>query len=99
MTTMRKKRYARLRGAIAEAGYTLQDIADEWNIERGETSGWKYANWLSPFLNGKRPWRSDVMYWLMDLLELPHEQLGLYFPANGEDEKNNVSGGNTDDSN
>jgi hypothetical protein len=82
-----RKRYARLRLAIAEAGYTLAEVAHEYNVEHGTEHGLKYANWLVPYLGGKLAWRSDIMWWLMDLLKLPHEQLGLYFPKDGIEEE------------
>lgn len=81
----RRKLYTRLRTAIYSAGYTLAEVAEEWNAEHGTEHGRKYDNWLVPYLGGHLPWRSDIMYWLMDLLHLPHEQLGLYFPKDGED--------------
>lgn len=83
---MRKvKLYQRLRTAIYEAGYTLGDLADEWNVEHGTEHGLKYANWLVPYLGGKLQWRSDVMWWLMDKIGKPIDQMGLYFPKNGKE--------------
>ena len=83
----KEKRFLRLRAAILESGYTLREIAEEWNIEQGTTDGRKYHNWLYPFLSGERPFKLDLCYWLMDLLNLPHEQLGLYFPKDGKDDQ------------
>lgn len=82
---MRKaKLYQRLRTAMYERGYTASDMADLWNAEHdGERL--KYHNWLAPYLNGHIPWRMDIVYWIMDTLGIPHEQMSYYFPKNGID--------------
>lgn len=35
---------------------------------------------------GKKPWRLNEMYIMMDLLHLPYDQMHVFFPRNGQNE-------------
>ena len=70
----RRKTYLRLIGALNGRGYDQGAVAEYLGISKSTCSA-KYT--------AKRPWGSDEMYELMDLLGEPYDRLHVYFPKNG----------------
>ena len=66
--------YAALRGELMK-----NDIDQAYLCEllgRSQT-------YLTQRFTGRRSWEQDEMYFLLDLLLIPHDQLHLYFPKGG----------------
>lgn len=68
------KPHAKLRGAMVAS-----DI-DESYLARKLLRGVTY---ISARMMGRKPWPLDEAYAIMDMLQLPHEQLPVYFPPQG----------------
>lgn len=69
------KPFSKLRGAMAEHGVDGKEIAKITGIE---------STAISLRMTAKRPWKLTEMYAIMDALQLPYEQLFLYFPKDGQ---------------
>lgn len=67
--------YRKLRGALAEQGKHLYDMADYLNYKPMS---------ISLRMTGKTPWRMDEAYRVMDFLSLPRERIFDYFPPDGK---------------
>lgn len=68
------KRYSRLRGALM-----AKNIDQAYLAEKMKCSIW----YVSQRMCGHLDWTQGDMYFLMDMLQIPHEQMHLYFPRNG----------------
>lgn len=66
--------YAKLRGKMAEMDINNTALANYI----GRSSGY-----ISTHLNNKYSWEIDVAYKILELLEVPKEQIVEYFPPNG----------------
>jgi hypothetical protein len=66
--------HAKLRGAMIAA-----DI-DESYLARKLLRGTTY---ISQRMVGKKPWAMDEVYTIMDLLQIPYDQMAVYFPPRG----------------
>ena len=69
--TLSHKPFHKLRGRMLDKGYEQEDIADE--LHRGIT-------YVNVRFNGKKPWPMDEAYDICNLLEIPHDQIHLFFP-------------------
>ena len=69
------KPYAKLRGKMAEMDVKAADLANNLGKSR---------QYISQHLLGKYSWNIDEAYKILDLLEVPKEQIVEYFPPNGE---------------
>ena len=58
---------------MAEVGYTREDLARD--LKLGLTA-------LSFRLNGRTPWQEDEMYKVLEVFEVPEEQMHIVFPKN-----------------
>lgn len=67
--------FSKLRGALRE-----NDINQAYLAEKLGLCSMSVSNRFT----GKTPWRLDEMYFAMDLIGAPHEQLHLYFPKSGK---------------
>lgn len=77
----RKQKYAKLRSLMAFMGVSQADLAYAYNDSHPGVV--KYPNWISRLLCGREDWKLDVMYWVLDYFDVPHNQLAEYFPKNG----------------
>ena len=68
------KLYKKLRGALIEHDMTMQDLARCLLVSHRT---------IAARFSTEQPWTVDEMYSTMDLLGLPHDQLHIYFPADG----------------
>ena len=68
------KPYAKLRGKMAEMDVTGEALANFLDKSRGYVS-----NRLSKNIS----WSIDEVYKILDFLELPAEEIFIYFPPNG----------------
>lgn len=77
----RKERpYASLRSVMRFMKVTYGDVVRAWNEKTGKKMNEPY---MSEVMNGKRRLYLDFAYFLLDYLEIPHEQFSEYFPVNG----------------
>lgn len=67
----RIENFAELRGRIKAKGYTIGDLAADMGLSRSA---------LSPKLCGKTSITLDEVYQIMKLLEIPSDQMHIYFP-------------------
>lgn len=65
---------------MAAERVTSHEIVDAWNEYSGASMGYSY---FSEILNGKRQFKLDFCYFILDYLETPHEQFSEYFPKGG----------------
>lgn len=65
--------YAKLRGKMAEMDINCSALANYLG---------RSANYISWRFNNKFPWNIDEAYKILDLLEIPKEQIVEYFPPN-----------------
>lgn len=65
-----------LRDHMARKKITMADIAEELHLT---------GSAVSQKFSGKTRWYMDEMYIVMDYLELPYDQLYIYFPRYGEE--------------
>ncbi len=70
------KPYPRLRAALTESGIEQPYLAEL--LKRGN-------QYVSHRITGKSPWSQEDMYFLMDTLNISHDQLHLYFPPKGNE--------------
>lgn len=63
-----------LRRSMAWHGYTAKDMARELGMSAAS---------ISYRLNNRAAWTLPEMYFVLDRLGEPHDQLHLYFPPNG----------------
>lgn len=68
------KPFAKLRGKIAEMGYNLSAVANYLNRSR---------SYVSNRMMHAADWKIDEAYKVLDLLEIPYEEIFTYFPPNG----------------
>ena len=66
--------YSRLRSRIRERGWTCADIAEDLGIT---------AQSFSNRMNNKTPFDLAEIYKIMDLLEIPYNEMHLYFSKGG----------------
>lgn len=69
-----RKRYKKLRGAMAEHDITQEILARHLLIGRRT---------MSAKFTATSPWNISEMYAAMDLMNLPHDQMHIYFPPGG----------------
>lgn len=70
----KEKRYARLRKAIRAEGYGQEALAKQLGFSTA---------YLNLRLCGRKHWKADEMYGILDILCVPYDQLHLYFPPEG----------------
>lgn len=87
MSRYRPTKFLSLRHAMHDKGYSQQTLCEEYNAKRGNNphKASLYQCELSTFMSGKRPFRLDIMWFIMDTLELPPEKMSYYFPEDGVD--------------
>ena len=66
--------FLKLRGRVTECGMSHRELA--LLINRGHAS-------ISMKMTGQTPWNLDEMYAICKVLDIPSDQLHLYFPKNG----------------
>jgi len=66
--------FAKLRARYRELGYDQSYLSEKLPL---------CPSALSARFTDKQPWQINEMYKIMDLLQLPYEQLHEYFPKNG----------------
>ena len=80
-------KFLHLRLAIYNKGFSQLRLCEAYN-ESEYAITHKYALYqceLSANLTGKRPFRLDVVYFLMRELDLPLDKMSYYFPEDGVD--------------
>ncbi len=75
------KPYSRLRAALTEHGIDQLYLAKL--LRRGN-------QYVSHRITGKAPWSQEDMYFLMDTLQVSHDQMHLYFPPAGKEDALNI---------
>lgn len=93
MRRIQGAKFELLRRALAWHGITQTELAEAWNAAHPDWTAFKYQAWFSDLLNCKREWRLDEMYFVMDYVGIPHDQMHIYFPLNGVAETKNQNGG------
>ena len=88
-----EQKFTVLRKALDWHGITQRELAEAWNAAHPELTRYKYQAWFSDLLNGKRRWKLDEMYFVLDYMNIPHSQMHIYFPPKGEAEKEYYIGG------
>lgn len=68
--------YRKLRAALKERDFLMSDVAEELGV---------CSVAVSHRMSGRTPWKQDEMYKVMHLLDLPVNQLHVYFPEDGKD--------------
>lgn len=68
---MINNKHKKLRGALLELGYEPEEAAEAIGRKR---------TYFSLRINGHRPWTTDEMYRLMDLIGKPYDEMYIYFP-------------------
>jgi len=63
------------------AGMTREGIDQEYLCELMKRSQF----YITKRITGKEPWTQDEMYFLMDLFDIPYDQMHIVFPKNGID--------------
>lgn len=69
------KLYTELRAEMVRADLGQEDVANALNVSRSH---------ISLLMIGRAQWRADQMYKVLDLLDLPDEDLGRLFPRDGK---------------
>ena len=69
------KLFLKLRGAIAIAGITQEEVGEALKLNRSA---------ISYRLSGKYKWNIDEVYTVCDLLKIPYAEISTYFPKNGK---------------
>ena len=72
------KLFLKLRGAIATAGFTQDEVGETLKLNRSAVS---YR------LSGKYKWNIEEVYAVCDLLGISCVEISTYFPKNGKDIK------------
>lgn len=68
------KRFAKLRGRMAEMDVKNKDLANYLGKSR---------QYISAHMLNKNSWEIDVVYKILDFLQIPYEEILVYFPPNG----------------
>lgn len=76
--------YSKLRGRMAEVDITGEALAHYLG---------RCDNYVSARFNNKGCWSMDDAYKIMELLEIPFEEIITYFPPNGGLKKKSKTGG------
>lgn len=66
--------FPRLRGRLTQLGMTQKYLAKELGIG--------FAS-LNHRMNGKYPWNLDEAYKVCEILDIPKDEIYIYFPPNG----------------
>lgn len=80
MNARRKRPFESLRRLMAQMGVTQRELVDAWNEQTLSSMGYSY---FSEIMSGKRQFKMDFAYFILDYLEVPHQQLHEYFPKGG----------------
>ena len=72
------KPFKRLRTVMFEKEVRVQDLAPAIGVRSGVN--------VSDRLMGRTVWRLDEIYAVMEFLELPLEDMHIYFPKDGKDD-------------
>ncbi len=75
------RRHAMLRVRLREYGYDQQGLRREFD-KAGRSRSDKY---ISERMVGKYPWVLDEVYFIAGILDIPDEEIALYFPREGRD--------------
>ena len=67
-------RYQKLRARMLEFGVDRKTIANELGVA---------LNTIDCRFSGRNQWRIDECYKVLDLLDIPKDQISEYFPWNG----------------
>lgn len=84
---MIRTRHTEIRAQMVRHGMTGEDLGQKLGIS-GPT--------VSTKLCGKSPWNIDEMYYIMDLFNIPYDELHKYFPKNGISDPRNYKKLKTD---
>lgn len=76
------KKFSKLRAAARGQGYTIADMAKSLG---------KSVSSLNARFNGHQQWELGEMYAILDMLDIPPEELPLYFPPDGQSGNINMS--------
>ena len=68
------KKFVKLRAALVEAEVTFQDLSEYLCLSNGR---------ITARMAAALPWGLDEMYRILEWLDLPIEQMHLYFPKGG----------------
>lgn len=66
--------FRKLRGKFKEYDINQAYLADKFDVS---------VMTISHCMTGKKQWRLDWMYWILDLIQEPPEMLHEYFPKDG----------------
>lgn len=75
-------RYADLRAAMRARNVSSQDLANYLELDPAS---------ISLRMTGKRPWRQDEMYAVLDRLAVDHSRLNALFPPQGVKEDSHTA--------
>lgn len=70
------KKYRKLKGRLAESDIDQKYICQ--TLGRSQT-------YISRRMTGKMPWTMDDVYGMCDLLQIPPDEIPVYFPRGGQD--------------
>ena len=69
------KTYRVLRGYLTAAGIEQTYLAEQMGVS---------LSYVSSRITGKAPWDLDDMYFILDMLHIPHDKMHLVFPKDGK---------------
>ncbi len=72
------KKFAKLRTAVHEMGYTIADVAGNLGKSVGA---------INARFNGHQQWELDDMYSILEMLDIPLTELPIYFPPEGQNNR------------
>lgn len=75
-------RYTELRAAMRARNVSSNDLAQYLELDPAS---------ISLRMTGKRPWKQDEMYAVLDRLGVDHSKLSAYFPPKGVKEENHTA--------
>lgn len=76
------KKFLRLRYAMCQKGYTQADMCEAYNAKHERNI---YPCEFNAWMQAKRPFRLDIIWFIMRELDLPLDEMFIYFPDGGVD--------------
>jgi len=69
------KAFRVLRGYLTAAGIDQRYLANQMGVS---------ISYVSSRITARSPWDADDMYFIMDMLNIPHDQMNVLFPKDGK---------------
>lgn len=93
-----RDKFSKLRGKIAAAGMTREELADAINraAKRAPYGSQKTeitAHMISERMTGRVPWLLQDALLLCDVLEIPHHEIAAYFVDKRTDPQSSIKAG------